>query len=135
MAAAGLPSRVGHSTGFKGYIGGTLYAQQPSGLVSAYSDKSFLVRNNHGRLFGPAAAQGGGYVYSGAFSIEDFVMRYLVLPSHTYVSSNPARDALAAGFVASGQTQLPSIDLQNAYNTADTTTGDHDGKAALIVLK
>ena len=134
MSAAGFPVRFGHSGGFKGLISGTQYKQLPSSLFTAYSDDSFLAKNNHGRLFGPAPVSTGGYVYSGGFSTQKFGI-YKWVPAHIYVSSNVARDALAAGLVAKGQTQLPSIDMTNAYNTTDTTVGDHDGKAAVIVLK
>ena len=134
MTAAGFPVKFGHSGGFKGLISGAQYNQLPSTLFTAYSDNSFLTKNNHGRLFGPAAVNTGGYVYSGGFSTEKLGI-YNWIPAHLYVSSNAARNALAAGLVAKGQNQLPSIDMTNAYNTAVTTVGDHDGKAAVVVLK
>ena len=134
MSSAEFPSRFGHSTGFKGLIDGTLYKQQPTNFLSAYSDDSFMTQNNHGRLFGPASMSGGGYVYSGGFSTEKFAI-YNWFPAHVYVSSNMARDALVAQIVASGQTQSADIDMDNAYNTTSTTVGDHDGKAAVVVLK
>jgi hypothetical protein len=134
MSAAGFPARIGHSVGFKGLISGKTYSQLPSGLISAYSDASFLAQNNHGRLFGPAPVTTGGYVYSGGFSTEKFAI-YKWRPAHVYVSSNAARDALAQKLVSSGQVQTVNIDLMNAYNTDTTTTGDHDSKAAVIVLK
>ena len=134
MSTAGFPARFGHSGGFKGLISGVQYKQLPSTLLTAYSDKSFLAVNNHGRLFGPSPVNGGGYVYSGAFSTEKFAT-YNYIPAHVYVSSNKARNALAAKMTAVGQTQLPSIDMSNAYNTVDTTVGDHDGMAAVVVLK
>jgi len=134
MSLAGFPARPVHSGGFRGYIDGRLYSQQPGGLINAYSDNSFLVQNDHGRLFGPATATSSGYVYSGAFSTETPTI-YNFLPAHAYVSSNAARDAVARRLVATGQVQSVSIDMTNAYNTADTTTGDHDGSAAVIILK
>ena len=55
---------------------------------------------------------------------------------HSYVSSNAARSALAAALIASGQaTYGGTVDLDNAYNTGTTTTGDHDGKAVVLILK
>lgn len=134
MMRAGFPARPGHSSGFKGLINGKIYGQQPSGLISAYSDNSFLTRNNHGRLFGPAPVADGGYVYSGSFSTEVPTV-YNGLLMHAYVSSNVARDAVAQRLVATGQMQLANITLDNSYNTDDTTTGDHDGTVAVIVLK
>lgn len=134
MKQAGLPSKFGHSSGFKGRINDTVYGQQPTGL-NAFSDNSFLAQNNHGRLFGAASVQGGGYVWSGGLSTEKPTYFFGILTGHSYVSFNTARDTLARGFVASGQTQLPSIDMGNTYNSSEITTGDHDGKAAVIVLK
>lgn len=134
MKAAGFPSRSGHSSGFKGYINNTLYSQQPTGL-NAFSDAAATAQNNHGRMFGPAPKQGGGYVWSGAFSTEKPTYFLWFLTGHDYVSFNTARDALARGFVSSGQTQAASVDMGNAYNTTTVTTGDHDGKAIVVVLK
>lgn len=134
MIRAGFPARPGHSSGFKGLINGKIYNQQPSSLISAYSDDSFLTRNNHGRLFGPAPITGGGYVYSGSFSTEVPTISSGLL-MHAYVSSNVARDTLVRRLVATGQMQLSNIALSNSYNTDDTTTGDHDGTVGVIVLK
>ena len=134
MTAAGFGTQFGHSTGFSGVINNTTYAQQPTGWLSAFSDNYFWTQNNHGRLFGPAPATGGGYVYSGALSTETPGF-YGWTYTHLYVSSNTARNALAHDLVASGQIQAASINMNNTYNTTDTTTGDHDGNAVVIVLK
>lgn len=134
MAKAGFPAQPVHSNGFKGLINGAVYDQLPGGILNAYSDNSFLAQNNHGRLFGPAAVPSDGYMYSGAFSTEKPTI-YNWLPAHAYVSSNVARDALVRRLVASGQTQSIGVDMGNVYNTNDTTTGDHDGQAAVVVLK
>ncbi len=134
MARAGFPSQPIHSNGFKGVINNTTYGQLPGGILNAYSDNSFLTQNNHGRLFGPAAVAGDGYIYSGAFSTEKPTI-YKWLPAHAFVSANAARDTLVRKLVASGQTQSVSVDLANAYNTSEATTGDHDGKAAVVVLR
>ena len=134
MAAAGFPSQSGHSNGFSGYINGTKYSQQPTGL-NAFSDNSATKQNDHARLFGPGLATGGGYVWSGALSTEKPTTFLGILIGHSYVSFNTARNALAHGMVASGQAQSTSINLGNTYNTTTTTTGDHDGNAVVIVLK
>lgn len=134
MARAGFPAQPIHSNGFKGLINNKIYGQLPGGILNAYSDNSFLAQNNHGRLFGPAAVAGDGYIYSGAFSTEKPTI-YNWLPAHAFVSANAARDALVRGLVASSQTQSVSVDLSNAYNTSEATTGDHDGKAAVVVLR
>ena len=121
--------------GFRGIINGKAYRQQPSGLLQGYSDNVFFETNNHGRIFGPApVATPGGYVWSGTFSEEEWGT-YQGRPAHLYVSSNVARDALAAKMVASGRaTCAGQIALDNAYTTDTVTTGDHDGHAAVLIL-
>lgn len=135
MRRAGFPPRLIHSTGFRGLIDGERYRQQPRGLLVGYSDDFFLLPNNHGRIFGPDPVEtASGYVWSGSFSTEEFVF-YQGLPRHGYVSSNEARDALAAQLVASGRaTSGGMVSLDNAYNTDTTTTGDHDGFAVVVTL-
>lgn len=135
MRRAGFPPRLIHSTGFRGLIDDRRYRQQPSGLLVGYSDDFFLVRNNHGRIFGPDPVEtADGYVWSGSFTTEDLAF-VNGLPRHVYVSSNEARDALAADLVASGRGQLGGVvALDNSHNTETITTGDHDGNAVVIVL-
>jgi hypothetical protein len=134
MFLAGFPAQPIHSSGFLGLIGSTTYGQQALPLT-AYSDNLFILQNDHGRLFGPAPATGGGYVWTGAFSTETPTI-YNGLPTHAYVSSNAARDALVLRLLATGQVQsIDYIPLDNAVDTDTTTTGDHDGYAVVIVLK
>lgn len=135
MRAAGFPAQSIHSGGFRGIIDGKTYRQQPSGLLLGYSDNFFLETNNHGRIFGPApVATSGGYVWSGAFSQEEWGT-YRGRPAHLYVSSNVAREALAGRLVASGRaTSAGHVALDNAYTTDTVTTGDHDGKAVVLIL-
>ena len=135
MRRAGFPPRMIHSTGFRGLLDGRLYRQQPRGLLVGYSDGFFLAPNNHGRIFGPAPVEtSSGYVWSGAFSTEEFAF-YQGLPRHAYVSSNQARDALAARMAAGGRATVAGmVPLGNAYNTATITTGDHDGFAVVLLL-
>jgi hypothetical protein len=129
--AAGFPVRIGHSTGYHGFIGGTLYDQLPQGRDDAFSNRIFEESNNHGRIFGPHRLDGGGYVFIGAFSRERVDL--LHWPAHRYESFNAARDALARGldehspFKAAG-----FVPLGNAVNNAQVTTGDHDGRAVLL---
>ena len=134
MFLAGFPAQPIHSSGFLGLIGSKTYGQQAPPLT-AYSDNLFIFQNDHGRLFGPAPATGGGYVWSGAFSTETPTI-YNGLPTHAYVSSDAARDALVLRLLATGQVQSISyIALDNAVDDPNTTTGDHDGYAVVIVLK
>ncbi|OBB26228.1 hypothetical protein A5792_03740 [Mycolicibacterium peregrinum] len=136
MFWSGYPAQPIHSTGFQGTIDDVTYGQQPTGPLLGYSDNFFLFPNNHGRIFGPDPVEtSAGYVWSGSFSTEQFVI-YDLLPRHAYVSSNLARNALALRLLASGRaTYGGMVALDNSYNTATTTTGDHDGYAVVIVLK
>jgi hypothetical protein len=129
-AAAGFPVRIGHSTGYHGFIGGVLYGQLPHGRDDAFSNRVFEESNNHGRVFGPHGFD-GGYLFIAAFSRER--VNLLEWPAHRYESFNAARDAFAGGldentdFKASG-----FVPLDNAVNDAQVTTGDHDGRAVLL---
>jgi hypothetical protein len=129
-AAAGFPVRIGHSTGYHGFIGGVLYGQLPHGRDDAFSNRIFEESNNHGRVFGPHGFD-GGYVFIAAFSRER--VNLLHWPAHRYESFNAARDAFAGGldtntdFKASG-----FVPLDNAVNDVQVTTGDHDGRAVLL---
>ena len=49
IAAAGYPVRFGHSTGYRGLIGGDLHGQLPQGRDDAFADRIFEESNNHGR--------------------------------------------------------------------------------------
>jgi hypothetical protein len=130
-SVAGYPIRFGHSAGYRGYIGGELYAQLPAGKDDAFSNRVFELSNNHGRIFGPHWMS-GAYVFIGAFSRE--AVDLFRWPGHRYASFNLARDDFArdldrqtlfksAGFVA----------LDNAIvGDPSVTTGDHDGRAVLL---
>lgn len=135
MFASGFPAQPLHSFGFQGRIDDVTYGQQPGGVLLSYSDDFFLRQNDHGRIFGPDPVETAtGFVWSGAFSTErvEFVGW---LPGHAYVSSNQARDSLAAALVTSGQATFGGlVALDNAYQSLTTTTGDHDGFAVVLVL-
>ena len=80
MFWSGFPGQPFHSTGFRGTIDDILYGQQPTGPLLGFSDNFFLFPNNHGRIFGPDPVETAeGYVWSGAFSTEEFVI-YEFLP-------------------------------------------------------
>lgn len=129
-AAAGFPIRFGHSTGYRGFIGGALYSQLPQGRDDAFSNRIFEESNNHGRIFGPHRFE-GGYIFTGAFSRER--VNLLEWPGHRYASFNDARDAFARGLDTHSTFKLSgSVPLDNAVNDAQVTTGDHDGHAALL---
>lgn len=130
-AKAGYAVRFGHSTGYKGFIGGQLYGQLPSGRDDAFSNDPFEVSNNHGRIFGPHAFD-GAYLFTGAFSREE--VDPFRDPPHRYGSFNRARDDFTqnldrdtaykvSGFVALGNALI---------GDPRTTTGDHDGIAVVV---
>lgn len=132
--AAGYPVRFGHSTGYRGFIGGDLYSQLPQGRDDAFSNRIFEETNNHGRIFGPYASD-DGYVFVGAFSRES--VNFLHDPPHRYASFNMARDDFAralaahAGFVQSGLAPLGNA----ISDDPNLTTGDHDGHAVVLRMK
>lgn len=131
---AGYPVRMGHSTGYRGFIDGDLYSQLPQGRDDAFSNRLFEETNNHGRIFGPYAS-GSGYVFIGAFSRESVDL--IRDPPHRYASFNMARDDFAralaerAGFQHSGMAFLDNA----ISNDPQVTTGDHDGHAVVLTLK
>ncbi|WP_439543845.1 hypothetical protein [Hyphomicrobium sp.] len=129
---AGYPVRFGHSTGYRGYVGGSLYSQLPQGRDDAFSNRIFEETNNHGRIFGPHAFD-GGFIFIGAFSRES--VNFLHDPPHRYASFKQARDNFATELVAhSGFQNIGMTPLDNAISdNPDITTGDHDGQA--VVLK
>ena len=131
--AAGYPVRFGHSTGYRGYVGGALYHQLPQGRDDAFSNRIFEETNNHGRIFGPHATE-HGYVFIGAFSRE--AVNFLRDPPHRYASFNQARDGFARALAAhSRYRETGTAPLDNAIaNDPDVTTGDHDGLAVVLTM-
>ncbi|MCP9272193.1 hypothetical protein [Mycolicibacterium arenosum] len=137
MFWSGFPAQPIHTGGFEGTIDEITYGQLPNLPLFGYSNNLFVFPNDHGRIFGPDPVEtAGGYVWSGAFSTEQFGIVHGFLPGHTYVSSNTARNALAMRLILSGRaTYGGMVPLDNAYTTATTTTGDHDGYAVVLILK
>lgn len=129
-AAAGYPVRFGHSAGYRGAIGGELYAQLPQGRDDAFSNRLFEESNNHGRVFGPHRF-GETYVFVGAFSRESVDL--LKWPGHRYASFNQARDDFARNLDARSVFRSAGmVSLGNAVDSDQITTGDHDGQAAVL---
>jgi hypothetical protein len=134
LTAAGFPPQPIHSTGYRGVIDGVSYSQQPTGPEEAFSNANWLLVNDHGRVFGPSPGPAGtGFVWTASFSREQPGLYYLT-PTHIYVSFDKARDAVRAGLVGSGATDLGLVDLDNTLVGRATTTGDHDGYAVVIGL-
>jgi len=129
--AAGYEVRIGHSTGYRGLIGGALYEQLPKGFDEAFSNHIFEETNNHGRVFGPHRV-GDAYMFVAAFSRER--VKILAWPEHRYGSFRQARDDfarhLAEKTAFKPQGLLP---LGNAVDGDDAiTTADHDGHAVVL---
>jgi hypothetical protein len=130
-AEAGYPVRMGHSTGYQAYLGGQTYQQIPRGWDDALSDGPFELSNNHGRLFGPHRTA-RAYVLTGAFSREEVdLFRW---PGHRYASFGKARDDFAERLARTSRYRLIGfVSLDNsAVDDPEVSTGDHDGKAALL---
>lgn len=136
MFWSGFPAQPIHSGGFEGAIDDNIYGQEPGLPLLGYSNNLFIFRNDHGRVFGPDPVETSqGYVWSGAFSTEDFAF-VNGLPGHTYVSSNTARNALATALILSGRATYGGVvKMDNAVDNDTTTTGDHDGYAVVLILR
>ena len=134
LKEAGFPAQPIHSTGFGGSIDGVTYGQQPTGPLDAYSNNFFLLPDDHARAFGPGLVEGVGYVWTVAASRELFGL-YGILPTHTYLSYNAARDELTGQLIDDGATLVGIVPLGNAVDSATQTTGDHDGYAIVVQLK
>lgn len=131
MTAAGYGPRSGHSTGYFGEVNGQLYPMLPTGAGEAFSDRPFWLPNNHGRIFGPVPVP-GGYAWAGAFSREG--VRLLPRPGHPYRSFREAREDLADRLGAGGVFgRAGYVEMESRLDTAQETTGDHDGRAVLLV--
>ncbi|PNY80168.1 hypothetical protein [Deinococcus koreensis] len=132
MLGAGYPPRNMHSDGYWGLLNGELRPQLPaSGRGEAFSDGPWYGSNNHGRAFGPWKTA-GGYVFTAAFSREDF--RLLPRPGHTYNSFQAAREDLANRLTTrTFYRKVGYIELGSRLDTPGETTADHDGRAVLMV--
>lgn len=133
MNAAGYGPKSGHSTGYWGEVGGKLYPMLPTGKGEAFSDGPFWLPNNHGRIFGPVPLA-NGYAFTGAFSLEG--IRLLPSPGHPYRSFQVAREDLADRLNSrSLYKRAGYVDLESRLDTPTETTGDHDGRAVLLVAE
>lgn len=132
LKAAGYLVRIGHSTGYKGYIDGTIYEQIPSGKDEAFSNEPFETHNNHGRMFGPHQYN-GAWLFIGAFSRESIDLIDKV--KHRYVSFNQARDDLSQRLnIRTSYKIRDYLDLDNALiGNTEFTSGDHDGVAVFLI--
>lgn len=131
MGAAGYGPRRGHSTGYFGEVGGRLYPMLPTGAGEAFSDGPFWLPNNHGRVFGPVPLA-RGYAFTGAFSLEG--VQVFPRPAHVYRSFQVAREDLADRLNSRTTFRRAGyVDMGSRLDTPTETTGDHDGRAVLLV--
>lgn len=133
MNRAGYGPKNMHSDGYFGYLNGELKGQFPTGKGEAFSDGPWYGSNNHGRVFGPFAVA-GGYAFTASFSREDF--RWLPRPGHPYNSFMVAREDLGRQLGAKTVFKPQGyLNLDSALDTPTETTGDHDGRALLVVAR
>ncbi len=122
---AGYKDRWGHSSGYKGLIGGSYYSQLPEKYFHAFSNHPLEFDNNHGRIFGPHSSN-GVYYFTGALSRESGYF-------HNYISFTQARDEFAEAIDSKTLYKLIRKEsLNNSIVSDSLTTGDHDGNAILI---
>ncbi len=126
-AEAGFKPRRGHSSGYSGYIGTSLYPQIPRKNRYAFSDRPPEFKNDHGRIFGPYKSEGKFY-FTGAFSREKLDRR-----GHDYVSFVKAREEFAARITSKTELKMTrKVFLDNMITSETLTTGDHDGSAIVL---
>ena len=128
---AGYKDRKGHSSGYSGYIGGSLCSQVPREADHAFSNRPYELNNNHGRIFGPYKS-GGKFYFIGSFSRE-VIGRVGFKLTHKYGSFMKAQKDFVKQ--AARKTELKivrEIFLDNALSGGTLTTGDHDGYAVVL---
>ena len=127
----GYKIRLGHSAGYRGFIGDRLFKQLPEERDHAFSNEPFELHNNHGRAFGPAQF-GSAFLFTAALSRE----RYdpVTKTQHIYVSFCQARDNFAASLAGTGLYRAAgTVEMGNKVTGEPLlTTGDHDGRAVLL---
>lgn len=131
LAQAGFPGRRGHSGGYFAFVDGRLRPQLPAQPNHAFSDAPFEFPNDHGRVFGPVAAE-GRFLFVAAFSREGIAPLDKV--KHRYVSFNRARDRVADRLEERSDYQRRGfMDLGNQLSEDPVhSTGNHDGQAVLL---
>lgn len=112
-----------------------------AGFGPAYRDRPFLIDNTHIRTFGGAPDGNGNFIFTASASEENLdTTGGGLLPTHGYESFDDARTKLTNGMLRAswltGAKADGMVDLDNAINpnNPNYTTGDHDGKAQVIVL-
>jgi hypothetical protein len=126
----GYEYRHGHSSGYWGSIDNVLYPQIPNDKKMAFSNRIYLLVNNHGRIVGPRYFN-KEYVFIGAFSRESFTLFHII--PHGFVSFNIARNDFCNKMNKSnGYKIIGAYELKNVLKDAEFTTADHDGKLTVL---
>jgi hypothetical protein len=138
--AAGFKVRPGHSSGYQAILGEERVPQFPDTAGHAFSDRTYLLPNDHGRIFGPVAYQGNFY-FIAALSREgeNWVGKMLDhnVSLHPYHSFQEARTKFVSDMCRDGRADISGVvNMQNALPLDDErSTGDHDGTATILDLK
>jgi hypothetical protein len=128
LTSAGFKISWGHITPRYGIIENKVFKQLPDKIFHSFADKLFWKENNHGRFFGPHILEKVFY-YIGAVSRETAV-------THKYLSFLLARESFSSGLNdCTGFKMSGLFDAGNIINDGGEITGDHDGKAALLIAK
>lgn len=134
LKAAGFGTSPFHGAGESALINGKIYHQVP--LTEAFSNGWFVAPNDHGRMFGPVPAPGGGYVWTGSFDHEH-VNLLTVPPTHVTDSYEHSQQALLKGLVAKGAVDLGPTDMKNSQPKSSAYpegTMDYNGKAVTVQI-
>ena len=136
-AAAGFTLRNHHSSGYSAMIDHRSAPQFPDMDGYAFSDGTYLLPNNHGRVFGPVLWE-GRYYFTAALSRETINPERIIDHSvvyHLYSSFVRARDRFSSRMVDAKRARISGyVDLDNRMSSGPQSTGDHDGKAVVLDL-
>ncbi len=126
----GYELEEGHSAGYSAIMDGKKFEQIPANQKVAFSDKEFIVSNNHGRIMGPYLYK-GNYIFAGAFSRESVSAKPAL--HHGFLSFAVARDNYC-GKLDSKEIYkiIGKHNLGNIRNNEGETTADHDGYAIVL---
>jgi hypothetical protein len=137
VEGAGFAVLDHHSSGYQGMINGHRFDQLPTEKDCAFSDGTWLLPNNHGRLFGPEPWGAHDFYFIGAFSKEGInpIGKLTGEKWHSYSSFNTARDRFTDRM--SRQSGVKRVGVVNLGNRRDgeESTGDHDGNAVLLEIE
>ena len=131
---AGYSNHWGHSGGYQGYLAGVFYPQLPAEKDHAFSNAPFIMNNNHGRFFGPYF-DGKRYYFSASLSRELIILTLNQKKMHKYGSFKIARDDFASRMDKKSDYKIVEyVELKNSLvNDPILTTGDHDGRAVVLL--